>query len=391
MTKDAELRAFEALAAHPRLSDLAALARTVATAAATDRKIEWAAPDKVKAQADELKITADDAATSFGNALAILERGPEDDAERALAAALWAHALAESPPKGRDDEDRIANDILWLATNTPFDALSLLDRALGDGAGDLWDALGDRVRRIDQRKLPTLGRGEALVGAHALAMSTSKVAAKQAVSLALEARDPALARALAVAVAKSEPTSLKGELATAPRGPVLTTVLGLTGLLFAIHAVSLFMRVALAFRRPAEILLSDEGVRVTWRTELLGRTLKNRDVVIKREALVRATREVRYPRVAFYAGLLALAVGSYIGMAFLVDGIRAASPSLLVAGIAIAAVGIGLDFAFASLAPGSAGRCRVVFMPRRGAQVCVAGVDAKRADSALGILRKPAT
>src|SRR4051794_30462930 len=123
MTKDAELRAFEALVGHARLSDLAAMTRTVANAAAAARKAGWAAPDKVKAQAEELKVTTEDAATPFGNALTVLERGPEDDAERALTAALWAHALAEAPPKGRDDEDRAASDILWLATHTPFDAL----------------------------------------------------------------------------------------------------------------------------------------------------------------------------------------------------------------------------------------------------------------------------
>jgi hypothetical protein len=389
MTRDAELRAFDALAAHSRLSDLATLTRIVATAIATSRVrlAQWTAPEALKAKAEELKLTSDEAATSFGNLLTVLERGPEDDAERALAAALWAHSLAEAPPKGRDDEDQTATDILWLATNTPFDALGLLDRALGDAAGDLWDAIADRIRRVDQRRLPTLGRGEALVGAHALASSTSKVATKQASALASEVRDPSLARALVVPIVRSEPTSLKGELAPAPRGPVVTTLLGLSGILFAMHAVSLFMRVALAFRRPAEIVMSDEGVRVKWRTEILGRTLKDRDVVIKREALARATREVRYPRAVFYAALLALAAGSYVGMAFLVDGIRAASPSLLVSGFAIATVGIALDFAFASIAPGSAGRCRVVFMPRRGAQVCVAGVDAKRADVALGILK----
>ena len=97
---DSELRAFDALAAHARLSDLVAIVRAIATSAAEGRTAPWTNPTKVRALAEEAKLTLDDAATPFGNALAVLERGPEDDAERALARALWAHAIAETPPKG---------------------------------------------------------------------------------------------------------------------------------------------------------------------------------------------------------------------------------------------------------------------------------------------------
>src|ERR1700756_2453790 len=146
---DPELRAFDALAAHGRLADLAAITRAIATTAAEGRLSPWTNGTKVRALAEEAKLTQEDSATDFGNALAVLERGPEDDAERALARALWAHAIAEAPPKGREEEDRVATDILWLATHTPFDATSLLDRALGDHATELWDAIADRIRRID--------------------------------------------------------------------------------------------------------------------------------------------------------------------------------------------------------------------------------------------------
>lgn len=86
---------------------------------------------------------------------------------------------------------------------------------------------------------------------------------------------------------------------------------------------------------------------------------------------------------SFYAGLLALAVGSYVGVATLVDGVRAASPSLLLTGLVIVAAGIGLDFLLGSLAPGATGRVRVAFVPRKGPTVCIGNVDAKRADAAL--------
>jgi hypothetical protein len=382
---DPELRAFDALAAHGRLSDLVAITRAIATTAAEGRMSPWTNATKVRALAEEAKLTQEDAATPFGSALAVLERGPEDDSERALARALWAHAIAESPPKGREEEDRVATDVLWLATHTPFDAMPLLDRALGDASRELWDAITDRIRRVDQGKLPTLGRGEALVGCAALAESTSPAARKQAAKLATELKDQAMGRILSARTPSPEET-LVGEMTMAPRGPVATTALALTGILFALHAARLVARVALAYKRPAEVTISESGVHVHVRTELLGRTIQERDHVILRSALARATRDVRFPHLAFYAGLLALALGSYLGVATLIDGARAASPSLLLTGLLIVAAGVLLEMVLGSVQPGVSGRCRVVLMPVRGRVLCVARVDPKRADVALGLL-----
>jgi hypothetical protein len=345
----------------------------------------------VRALADEAKLTQEDSATPFGNALAILERGPEDDAERALAKALWAHAIAEAPPKGREEEDRVATDVLWLATHTPFDAMPLLDRALGEASAELWDAITDRIRRVDQGKLPTLGRGEALVACAALAESTSPPARKLAAKLATELKDQAMARILATPTPEqSSPPeeTLQGELGMTPRGPIVTTLFAVSGVLFVVHALRLVARVALAYKRPTELTISESGVHVHARTELLGRIVRERDHVILRSALRRATRDVRFPHLAFYAGLLALAIGSYLGVATLIDGARAASPSLLLTGLLIVAAGVLLEMILGSVKPGMEGRCRVVLLPARGQVLCVTQVDPKRADLALGLLSK---
>ncbi len=386
-----DVRAFDALSENAKLGDLVTITREVLGAAAQAHRSEWADAARVKARAEELKLTSEDAATPFGNALSVLERGPEDDAERALACALWAHAVAEARPKGREEEDRCASDALWLAAHTPFDATGLLDRALGDHAVEIWDAVADRIRRIDAGKLAPLGRGEGLIGCAALALSTSPSAAKLAAELAGDLKDRALSRV----VRKDQPSPsvpdqhLRGEMITAPRGLVLTALLGITGILLIIHVVRLFGRIALAYRRPAEVTLSDASVVVRARTEMLGRTLSDREIVIVRSGLVRATREVRYPRMAFYSGLLALALGSYIGVATLVDGARAASPSLLLTGLLLVSAGIAIDFVLGSLTPGATGRCRVAFVPRTGRAVCIGGVDAKSADAALTRLSNP--
>ncbi len=389
MDVDADARAYEALSHHARLADLTSLARASMTSAAEARRLDRQ-PERAAQAAAELGLTREEAATPFGNALDVLARGPEDDAERALACALAAHVVAAEPARDRDAQDRFATDLLWLAAHTPFDATGLLDLALGERAADLWDAVADRIRRVDQGKLPALGRGEALVAAVALCSSRAQGAQRQASALAGEVRDRKLARVLAGGAAPEPVEPVTGEMSPAPRNPAATALLAVTGILFVVHAVRLVGRLALAYRKPAELTMSDDGgVRVHWRVELLGRTLRDRDVVVPRSALVRAAREVRYPRIALYAGLLALAVGSYVGVAAFVDGVRAASPSLLATGLAVIALGLALDFALSSISPGVRGRCRLLLVPRDGRQLCVGGVDSRRADAVLARLAKP--
>jgi hypothetical protein len=390
MEDSADARAYDALSQHPRAAELAAIARSLMTAAAQVRRVDHR-PEHVAKLAAEMRLSREEAATPFGNALDVLQRGPEDDAERALACALAAHVLALNAPKDDEEEGRLANDLLWLATYTHFDATGLIDRALGEAAAGLWIAIANRVRRIDQG--PVVGRGEALVGGVALASSRAQSAMKQTAALAAEVGDGKLARVLTVRASGGEPMEpVVGEMAPAPRGPVTTALLAVTGVLLALQAARLFGRVALAYKKPAEVVLLDDGdaggVRVRWRVEMLGRTLRDRDVLVPRASLVRATREVRYPRLAFYAGLLALAVGSYIGVSAFVDGVRVSSPSLLASGIAIVALGLALDFALSSVAPTARGRCRLLFVPREGGKLCVGGVDLQRADAVLGRLAR---
>jgi hypothetical protein len=376
------LAAYEMLARSARLADLVSVTQRIVLEAARSRVSGWFFSSKVSAAAKEQQLTHEDAETRFGNALDVLATGGEGPAERALACALWAHAVAEAPRGRTEDEDRLAGDILWLATHTSFDATPLLDRALGEDAADLWTAIANRVRRIERGRGGTLGRAEAIVGCAALAASRSDRAKALCAELAAEVKDPVLLRMLATD-ARPEELRLEGELLPAVRGPLATAMLAFTGILVVMHAVRLVARFALAYRRPAEVSLSESGVRVKTRTEMLGRTLREREHVILRSGLVRVVREVRFPRLAFYAGLLALATGSYIGVRAFADGVRAASPSLLLVGLAIVALGIALDFVLGTLVPGSRGRCRLTFVPRKGPTLCVGNVDVRRADDAI--------
>lgn len=384
MAESMDLSAFQALAEAERLGDVVRITRAVVGQAAEARRAEVADPGRVNELADELGLARDAADTPYGNALSVLERAPDGETERALCRALAAHLFAERPEGDVDDDERIAADMLWLAAQTPFDATPLVDRAFGDRAPEIWAAVAERVRREAPR--PGSARAEVIVGCAALASAAS--AAKEAEKLAAELKDPALVALLSTARADERAaTRMEGELTSPPRGPVATALLGATGILFFAAGARAIARLALGFRRPAEVVLDDRGVRIKARTELLGRTLGEKEIVLLKSSLVKATREVRYPRLGVYAGLLALAIGSLVGVSLFVDGVRAASPSLLVWGLIVVALGIALDFALTSLVPGKAGVCHVAFAPKSGKAVCVSGVDVARADAALQRLK----
>jgi hypothetical protein len=167
------------------------------------------------------------------------------------------------------------------------------------------------------------------------------------------------------------PSTLQGDLAPFPRGPLLTAILAFTGLLLVIELGRLIGRYVLAVRRTAEVRVSAAGLEVRTRTVMLGQTLLESATVIPRDGLVRVTREIRYPGLPMYAGLGALAVGSYIGVGLFVDGARAESPSMLGTGLLIALIGLGADFALSSL-------------PRRGGRSTTGGRRSRRPGAAPG-------
>ncbi len=342
--------------------------------------------DEVRDKAKALELSDDDARTAAGNAVDVLGRGPENDAERALGAALCARAIAREWSSDKPDDARLAFAAISLSARTAFDVLGGLDRVMAD-AERAWKAIAAHVRAFDRGETKGTSRGEAAIACAAIASSSSTAASSARSNLRL--RDPLLARiALGERAAESaEKLELSGELLPAPRGAVATTLLALTGLLFVIHVWRTILKLALVYRKPAEVTLSSRGVRVKSKTTLLGRTLRESDTHLLRDSLAEATREIRYPSLGLYAGLLALAIGTYVGVGTLSDGVRSASPSLLLVGLVVVASGIGLDLALTSAAPGARGKCRVVFVAKKGRVLCVGGLDSKRADEALALLK----
>ncbi|AUX42937.1 hypothetical protein SOCE26_043770 [Sorangium cellulosum] len=408
------------LAGHPHGDDLARVVHTAAFAAADERRstLESGLAELV----DRAGLSVADAETRYGNAIRALERGTSEgagSATRVLLATLLARGVALSPPEGVEAEGRVAEALVWLATYTSVDALTALDAALGERADGLWRAIATLVRRADQGALPQLGRAGAILAAAALRASASPAARAEAAALVEEVRDPIVRSLLRDALAPARRPSrapdaadaataegggaaggdawatgeperasarLSGELTPPPRGPVQLVLLAVTGILFVIHLGRLAGRFLLRYRRPAALDVGPRGVTVRSRTELFGRVLRERETYIPVESLLRATREVRYPRLGLYAGLVALGLGTYVGVSLLVDGARAGSPELLGMGALVFAFGAALDFGLSHLGTASRGRCRVVLVPRKGPALALAGLERDAADLALARL-----
>ena len=184
------------------------------------------------------------------------------------------------------------------------------------------------------------------------------------------------------------PVRLSGELASPPTGVVVAILMAITGVSLVRGALRLTGRFAFAYRKPAELRLSERGVEISHRTELLGRVLKDAETVIPLTNVASISRDVRFARLGLYAGLLALVVGTYIGSGLLIDGARVpgGSPSLLGFGLVAIAVGIVLDYALAVLWDVVKQTCRLVVVPQRGRAVCIQGLDPGEADKVLSEL-----
>lgn len=381
----------ERLVGEPNTAALAEHVYRLALASAESRDARFGAgPGEPPAPSIESALSAELAETPFGNVLAILRKGAQSRSERLLLGTLVALGAERDLPSAPESELTLAAKLVWLATHTPVDALGSLDEVLGAKAAVLWQALG-QIASDPVRVGHGMTRGEALVAFAALSASDSEAAAAALAEVADNATDPLI---LGLIQKKgSEAARLTGELSPAPHGPFVTALLTVTLVLFALRVGRLIGRVALSYRRPASLRLSERGLELEQRTELLGRVVRDRSLVVPLSNLSRVTREVRYARAGMYAGLVALVLGSYFGMGLFVDALRVpgTSPPLLGLSVLLMVVGLLIDFGLSAAGGAPAGKCRVVVVPRKGRALCIAALDAKRADALLASLAQAAS
>ncbi|MEQ9321058.1 MAG: hypothetical protein RIF41_17985 [Polyangiaceae bacterium] len=378
---------------HARAGDLSRLVVTVATTAADERRGRFS--DGLDELVAEVDLDAEAAKVGGVDLLEVLRGDGPDVTGRRAAALLLARGVSGALASDATAVDPWARRLSWLAANTWLDALWAVAPRLDDeGARGWWAALARLVRAESERGLPG-GRGVAVVAASALSASSSTAATAERSALLEELEDPTLLAALRGSrseTAEAEDdgpkvgTALSGELVPAPLGAVGLVLQAVTGILL-IRYVGRFIARLLGCRRPTHVTVGRERVTVSTELTVLGKTLRKREHVIPVAALAEAMREVRYPKMSLYAGLIALSVGTYFGASIATDGLRVGSPSLLGVGAAIIGLGLVIDLVFARLVPAGRGSHHVVFVPRRGRTLALAVADDETADRALRMLR----
>lgn len=335
----------------------------------------------------ELPLAEASAATAAGNAVVVLREGARTDEQRELVADLVVLAAARDFPSAPETELETTRRMVWLEAHTSLRLLTPLREFLGGEASALGAALARAAQPDATSREGEPGpapRGELLVIAAALGAFPRELAARLPNAPSFLVSDEAAARLLAPVEAGPE-GFVEGELGPPPRSPWLTVVLALTLWLFVSHGARLLGKVLLGYRTPARARLSPRGLELDAKTQLLGRTLKEKSLLVPLEQLAEVERETRFARAGLYAGLIALALGTYVGMGFLVDGLRAPGGSLTLIGWALLciAAGVAADFALTSLGDGARGRCRLIIRPRQGRRFAVGKVDPARTEAML--------
>jgi hypothetical protein len=140
---------------------------------------------------------------------------------------------------------------------------------------------------------------------------------------------------------------VEGELLELTRSRGLTTLLACTGVLVLLSAVTAFMRFALKLERRAELRLAAGELHVSTTTRVLGRTIRSSQS--KFTGGFRVSKESHYPMLGFTLGLACFFLGTALGVSWILDGVRAASGSLLVLGALLFLLAIAVDYAITTL------------------------------------------
>lgn len=278
---------------------------------------------------------------------------------------------AEWPNRGRE----LTRCVLWLETHTGLRCLA--------AASDVLD--GARLRGLAELVLEIL-EGRASGGG---TVSNAEMQIGRSWLSSLREHDCAelaeRARQVSVGPSADGDQPIRGDLAPTPRHPVVIALLALTGVLFVIRGLRALGRLVLLRRTPTSVSLSERGLELFARKEILGRVLSERRMIVPIEEIRSVEREVRFPRLGLYVGLLALALGSLVGTQLFIDGLRVAGLSfpLIGIGLALVALGIVLDLFLTGSGDTLRGRCRLVVTTHRGKGWAVGDLEPSGVDRLL--------
>ncbi len=359
---------------HPHSFALCTRVSQIVLTAADRRQAEWlSSPEVAEIPPGQLlELTQDQAETSAGNLLEVLDRGATRASEwNALGAAV---ALTVSRSWSELPAAETLDQLSWLAAHTPCSPWLFLDACLEDARDTFWQAAADACDKWSQATQLAVAAGViSAASPPALAFKTT---------LADASESPVLRHLLQFGT----PTgSLSGELVAGPSRPWVLVLKAVTGWLLVAGVGRLVARFVLGARQPAQLSISAAGLQIVSQRRMLGRSLGERTSVTPLAEVGSLSRETRFARAGLYAGLLALAVGSYLGSSMMLDGVRVpgGSPSLLGFGVLAVIVGLVLDLAFSALDHLRRGQTRLIIQTRQHGALSLRGLSADRVDEWL--------
>lgn len=379
------------LSRHPNAARMARAVVSAAEAAAAARSTKFPREPQTGLPPPSSPDPQSEFATPWGNCWEILQHGARSAEQVALVGALLALGLRPQFPSTPEQERTAAALLVWLAAHTSCRAIEPLERLLGSDARPLWHALAT-LAEDPQSGGADFGRTESLIAAVSLSEARSSDAREVAGAAAARVDDAVLRSLLGGGAPPGALTPLVGELAPPPKSPWVTAVLAVTFVLAVCHVSRLVARYVFAYKRPATVVLSQRGLELSYHTEFLGRTLRERATVVPLSNLASVTREVRFARLGMYAGLVALVLGSYVGMGLFIDGVRVPGGSATLLGLAVLFIvlGLAIDFALSSLSDSAKGTCRILVVPRKGRALCVGSLSPRDADAVLSSVAEQA-
>lgn len=135
-----------------------------------------------------------------------------------------------------------------------------------------------------------------------------------------------------------------------PAGPAWRTFQALSLWLFAQGLVRFGARYLLGYRQRFELTTQSKQLLLNRERTIWGSTVRSECTVLPLEGLQEVTVEKNGESPAFAAGLVALALGSFLGFQLLIQAMRApaAAWSLCGAAFLVMAAGVALDFFWGS-------------------------------------------
>jgi hypothetical protein len=160
----------------------------------------------------------------------------------------------------------------------------------------------------------------------------------------------------------------------------------ITGFALVRGILALIARYLLVFRRRATATVDGKFLILEVDWSILGRKIRSTRTVAPIGELDAARFENRRLYVHLLIGFGCLAVGVWIGIQWLVDGLRAGYPHLALLGAGVVAAGVLIDLLVYLVIPEGKGRSRVV-LAQGPWRTRLAGVDSGEAQRFLDAVR----